>query len=260
MSIEIYQPIAAPPDALWQAISTPEGLRSWQADLAEPEGSDAMATSWPTLEVSVVLRFEVVVPGRSIRFRTRDSLTELDVVAGGLRLRHEGSEVVGDAVGVRASWAVSLLVLAHSLERHAGRERWVHWQVESAPCSGASLHPFLTKAALLRRWLTDAGDIPGAGSAYQLVLRSGVRLSGRVLANEAEADVALTVSEHDGAVLGWRSLPSLDPEQRRIALCWSQWGCRPPRLLVRELGSALAVLARELSREHEPRGPGESLH
>jgi hypothetical protein len=228
--------------------------------LAEPEGVDAVATSWPTLEVSVVLRFEVVVPGRSIRFRARDSLTELDVVAGGVRLRYEGSELVGDAAAVRSSWAVSLLLLAHSLERHAGQERWVHWQVESAPCSGVSLHPFLTEASLLRRWLTDAGEIAAAGSAYQLVLRSGARLSGRVLANEAGADVALTVSEHDGAVLGWRSLPCLDPEQRRIALCWSQWGRRPPRLLVRELGSALGVLARELSREHEPRGPGEALH
>ena len=69
--------VAAPPDAAWTAVSTPEGWKRWAAPLARwAEGeSDILETSYNPDELpggpgAIWQRFVAAIPGRLLVFRT----------------------------------------------------------------------------------------------------------------------------------------------------------------------------------------------
>lgn len=260
--LQIWRPVSASREALFRACSTAEGLQSWQADVAEPIGEPltGVRLGWPDLDAWVELTREESESDSSVTWRGPSSRTRLCVADGGVRVEHQSLELQLDESGVRSSWSIALSLLAHALERHAGAPRRVAWLSTVAPCTAASLHPWLTRPELLSRWLTRSGEVGAPGSEHRLELRSGRSLAGRVLGNVADGDLALSIEASGDAAITIRSLPSDRPSCRTLAVSWSQWGGVLPSAVLSELRRALDELRGELEGLAIERASAALLH
>jgi uncharacterized protein YndB with AHSA1/START domain len=129
--------IDATPEAVWDAITTGEGLRSWFAEEARvtPGVGGSVWVSWGGDEAGESA-IEVWEPGRRLRLADAPfmggSLVQewtLDTRGGRtvLRFVHSNFPDSDDWDGIYESmdrgWELFLATLRHSLERHAGRPR-----------------------------------------------------------------------------------------------------------------------------------------
>lgn len=198
---------------------------NWQADEAQGEArkGGVLTLCWLAFGARLDLQVIELVPYERIVLGHGDSTVELSLGEGVVRLLHRGPEAGADADGLRSSWQLALAQLAHSVERHPGKKRHVQWLLRRMQCSAGTAHLCFTEQALLRRWLGQGSSLGEVGSAYQLLLDDGQRLSGRVLSNVSGRDVALSCEAYGDSVLGLRTFP-LQGDERIVALSWSEWG------------------------------------
>jgi hypothetical protein len=237
---------------IWSACSELRGIAAWQADTAEGviELGKALTLGWPALGASVVLEVVELEPERRIAMQNGDARVEIVLDDELVTLLHSGLDESDDLPGLAASWQVALALLAHYCENHTGQRRAVHWFIGPTRCSAAAAYAFFTDEVALASWLTRRGAVPAVGHDLTLELASGAPLSGRVLANVADHDVAISWQEDDHSVLCMRSLPvAHNPAERLVALSWSRWTDSPAAEdRLEELGGAHLRLLRALDR------------
>jgi uncharacterized protein YndB with AHSA1/START domain len=250
--IELDVRVNAVPAVVWAACASARGLAGWQADRVEGEleRGKVVELSWPALGASILLDIVDVQAPRRIVMQNGQSQVELAVGEQGVTLVHSGIARSDDVAGIAASWQIALGLLAHFCERHTDQPRSVHWFIGPTYCTAGAAHAFFTDAGALSSWLTRRGGISDTGSALELELRSGARLSGRVLANVPGHDVAFSWDEDEASALCLRTLPVAgEPEQRLVALSWSRWtSSPPPSARLEELEAAHARLLRAVDR------------
>jgi uncharacterized protein YndB with AHSA1/START domain len=252
--IRLSQRVRASREQIWRACSEPQGLANWQADEVRgncnPGGT--IQLEWGALGVSLALRVTEWEAGSRIGFEQPDGLVRLEISDETVHLTQEGISPGADLQGLTSSWRVALAQLAHSLERHPGRARRVHWTTEIVPAPAELVHMAMTELELARGWLSPDGAIPARGFAYGFHLHDGSWLSGRVLANSHGRDIALTCTEAGEASLAFRTFPTGVANQRLVALVWSEWGA--PTEAGRQRRAALSSALEELRRMLGRRG------
>lgn len=227
--IEVVQPLAVSRDRVWTALTDPDHLANWQADLAEGGlARRRLILGWPTLGVQTHLSVVEAETAQRLVLQSGRSTVRFQIHDSALTLNHAGLDDIDEVEGVRASWQVSLAVLHHYVEHHFGVERATHWALETAATSAAEAQVFFSDPAALNSWLTrDGTGIGDTRADYRMTLRWNEPASGRVLARTEGRDLAVTWSERHDSVLVFRTLPApLQPDHRIIALLWSHWGCQ----------------------------------
>lgn len=224
-SIEVWQSVGAPVEHVWLACSSARGLTNWQADEAEGEArkGGVLRLSWSAFGAQLELRVLELVPYERIVLGHGESTVELSLGNGTVKLCHRGPEAQADSAGLRSSWQLALAQLAHSVERHPGKQRRVQWLLRRTQGSAEAAHLCFTEESLLGRWLGKGQSLGAVGSDYEFQLDQGVRLRGRVLCNATGRDVALSCQAQGDAVLGLRTFP-LSRRGRIVALSFSEWG------------------------------------
>jgi uncharacterized protein YndB with AHSA1/START domain len=243
--ILLTQAIEAPLERVWQACSEVRGLTAWQADEASGEmvPGRRVELRWPALGVSLPLDVHEVLPERRIVLGAGRSRLTLALTPGEVTLSQDGVGEGDEAEGVRSSWRLSLALLAHYCERHAGARRAVRWLLRPARTSAATAHVFFTEPSALAGWL-GSGSLGPTGARFTLDLVWGERMTGRVLSSTPGRDVSFTWDEDDSSVICLRTLPRPFSEQERwIVLSWSRWSASAPP---RERLEALAAAHRRL--------------
>ena len=247
-TLHLDQPIAAAPDLIWKALSSPQGLARWQADevMGEVREGGVVRLSWGAFGANVELQVLVCVPHQRLRLRHRQSEVEFSLHEHQVQFTQYGLEPGEDVEGLSSSWQISLAQLAHSIERHPGRRRSVEWLVRTTSARPETLHLYFTQPELQKSWLAEAEAPLRVGEPYAWTLQSGIRLTGRVLALVPGRDVALSCDNLGDGIIVLRSIPNpLDDGMRIIAISVSQWG-RPARTgtrIVEQLSLALPRLA-----------------
>lgn len=262
--VELRQPLLAPHDAAWHAISTLSGLAGWQADQVQLLASrtarevtpsvpaddalrlgDRITLKWALPGATANLEVVALMPERSIRLTGEMGTTELALLDGALHLRAHSPAV--DKAGLAASWRLALCQLAHYLLRHPGRPRHVHWSSAKLKGSPELFHAYFTEEALLRQWFTSSGHIPKSGPFELVTFQKQQRLLGRVLHNPGAQDVLIALENQANSTLTFRTLPhSTDTETHVCAICLSSWGSVGDSLglLEQHIRGSLQVLKR----------------
>jgi uncharacterized protein YndB with AHSA1/START domain len=224
----------------------------WQADVAQGDAQlgKSITLSWPSLHLSVKLEVTELVPEERLVFSIGASRLTLEVEPGQIRLVHDGLRSEDEEDGMRSAWRTSLGLLAHGITRHRGHDRQVRWITRSMRTSPAMSHLFFTEAAALAQWLTRKGAVGLEGTELNLELLGGQPLTGEVLANTPDRDVAFTWREQNESCVVLRSFPSpAAPDERLIALSWSRWDAKPyPSETLSQLEQSIELLARTMSR------------
>jgi len=224
--IRLSQRVAAPAPALWQAVATPGGLSTWQADevTGEVRAGRTLTLRYPGLGARLVLEVAAVEPGRRLVLTRGPSRLELRVGDGAVELEHFGVSAGDEAEGTRSSWRIALATLAEAVERYRGQPRTVHAVTGPTRAPAELCHVFFTDAAALRRWLLRDGALDPAGVAAAVRFAWGAAATVRIIANSAGRDVALGWDD-GAAVIALRTLPSPRAADERILLITcSRWG------------------------------------
>lgn len=194
----------ASPDEVWKAWTDPAALSRWFTDEARGEAKPGGVLVWIfrgfgeiPYPVVVAERPERLVlagdiPGRGpfaleIVIRKSAGQTIVRLVNSGFL---DGADWDEEYEGVRSGWAGSL-----------------------------ELYRYFGEAGGLAAWLTREGALGEVGDRAELVLRDGVRLSGRVIAASGR-EKAVTWEEEDGP-------SSSSKGSRHRAAAWS--ACASPR-------------------------------
>jgi uncharacterized protein YndB with AHSA1/START domain len=250
-SIQVVQAVHAPPARVWRACASTEGLQNWQAD--EVRGrvrpGEQLRLRWPALGAEIELGVGSVEEGRRVTLQAAGSTVEMAITPGTVTVAQDGLAAGDESDGVASSWRLSLALLAHHLEHHAGRTRQVSWFFKSMRTSSDAAHVFFTEPAALSSWLTRAGELDLRGGHAELVFNWGEQLSGQVLAHTPGRDLAISWQQQDNSVLVLRTLPSpLVSNERLVAAVWSCWSDCAGSTRTRDgLGMAMGRLARILS-------------
>lgn len=250
-TIKIHQTVAARPSRVFRALSDARELAAWQADRVHGtvRPGSSVTLGWPMLGIELGLDIARIEAERSIAFTHGPARLELEVVRGGVELRHTAPFDDDTLEGTASSWRIALATLATYLTRHADRSRRVYWSVARARSSLALCHAHFTEPSLLASWLgATPAPIASVDSGVTLSLGSGRRVSGPVLAHTPGRDLALRWREADDSILVFRTLPvSVDPSLRHVLLGWYCWSELPDAAAIRtELDRAVAQLARRL--------------
>src|SRR5690606_19825901 len=158
-SIHVVQPISAPRQRLWAALTEPHHLQNWQADAAEGSVEQGgLRLSWPALGVEAALQALEVQPQQRLVLSSGRSRVSFELARDALRLTHGGLGGEDEREGVRASWQVSLSLLDHYLREHFEQPRSTHWSVVPARTTAETAHVFFTDQTALNAWLTRRGS------------------------------------------------------------------------------------------------------
>jgi hypothetical protein len=224
----------------------------WQADEVVGDAATAsrIGLRWPGLQQSVDLNVVEVIPQERVVLGVGPSRLTLEIETGEIQLTHEGLRSEDEAEGMRSAWRTSLGLLAHAVTKHPQRSRHVRWLTQPARTSPGLSHVYFTEPFAMAQWLTRAGSIGQVGSDLALTLVTGESITGQVVANTPDRDVAFTWKEQKDAYLVFRTFPSpRDPDERLLAIAWSHWDEEPAsEAIVRFIGSALGRLAQLLER------------
>ncbi len=227
-------------------------MAGWQADSVVGDAAEGgtITLSWPSLKLSVKLRVAEVVPEERVVLDVGSSRLTLDIEPEAVLLTHEGIRSKDEYFGMQSAWSAALSLLGHGLQVHPHRERKVRWFMRPARTAPAFGHVFFTESRALMQWLTTTGGLGAVGSDVSLGLRWGGSITGTVLSNLVDRDVALNWTEDGDSHLVFRTFPSpRDPEERLIAICWSRWTPSPfPETEVRGFDAALDRLVQILDR------------
>lgn len=225
--ITVRRSVSASCNRLWRECATARGLTRWQADavVGDATQGSVLTLSWPAMGLSVRVHVAQSVPDKCVVYEVGSSRLTIEVADGEVALTHEGLRSEDEEDGMVSAWRTALGVLDHGLSCHPDAARHVRWFLQPVPTTPGFAHVFFTDAAALAQWLTVSGSVPSDGGNCQLMFAWGESLTGRVLANTAERDIALTWSEKADSCLVFRTFPSpRSSNERLLALSWSQYG------------------------------------
>jgi uncharacterized protein YndB with AHSA1/START domain len=239
--IEAEMRTTASPDEVWKAWTDPAVLSRWFTDEARGEAKPGGVLVWIfrgfgeiPYPVVVAHRPERLVlagdiPGRGpfaleIVIRKSAGQTIVRLVNSGFL---DGADWDEEYEGVRSGWAGSLALLKHYLERHLDAPRHTALIVRPASVGASELYRYFGEAGGLAAWLTREGALGEVGDRAELVLRDGVRLSGRVIAASGR-EKAFTWDEEDGAVVELKGFAASGG--RMVGVRLTTWGPDPGRL------------------------------
>ena len=239
--------IDAPPEAVWNAISTGECLSRWYAEEArvEPRAGGENWISWGEgQEVgNENLKWE---PGKRItvghanpandwqaividfEIEARSGRTLLKLVQSGLP---EGPDWDSMDEGTDAGWELFLFALKFSLERHAGKPRRTIFRYWASPKPAGETFAELCKLVGI------GADDSHAGARYTATTAGGDKIAGEIVAVEpghllvasvaelGDALVSLTVhgtakGSYVNFIVGTFGLP--EPQYAAAKTRWSQ--------------------------------------
>lgn len=254
--------IAAAPDAVWSALTTPEGIARWFALDArvDPRAGGELTWMWPGVH-EWALRIEHWEPGERLALvydgpaldggDPAPLLVDFRIEAEGdgtrLRLVHAGfgPEAAFDQEfeGVSRGWPVELLGLRHALERHAGRRRHVAWCRRRIDLAHDETWRRLTSADGLGCG-PDVDALP-EGSPFAMTTGAGDRFEGRVLraqrhelsgvvSNLDDAFLRVAVESCGGEEQVWLWLATWDGDEDAVRALEARWEEQLDRLFARE--------------------------
>jgi uncharacterized protein YndB with AHSA1/START domain len=205
--------IDAPPEAVWKAISTGEGLTRWYAEEAriEPRAGGENWVSWgegqevgnENLAWEPGRRLTVGKPGHEtatdwnaividFEIETRGGKTLLKLVQSGLPAGPDWDSMDD---GTDVGWEMFLFALKFYLERHAGQPRRTILRYWASP------RPADETFAALRELLGIAADDLRPGARYAATTAGGDQIGGEILAVEAGHLLVASVAELDDALV-----------------------------------------------------------
>jgi uncharacterized protein YndB with AHSA1/START domain len=224
-TVRLTQRVNAGRSLVWSACTEKRRIEAWQADEARGHvaPNETLSLHWPSLGVELALSVREMEKERLVTFESGATTLTLELDDGLVTLTHTGLGGGDELAGVTSSWRLSLAQLAHYCERHPENSRSVTWLTDVARTSHQTAHVFFTDPAALESWLGKGTGIGDVGESWSLEL-AGERMSGKVLANTPERDVALSWTEAEDSVLFLRTLPHPEPDRRVIVLTWSHWG------------------------------------
>lgn len=211
-TVERQIEIAAPPDAVWKALTDADELIRWfplEARIT-PGQNGTVWMRWDESE-TVDDRIDVWEPERRLRLVGKDGswasiATDyyLQGKSGGTVLRVVSSGFGDDATddeavqGFGCGWDFELRGLRHYLERHRGLRRIVAWA--RARCSAGYEHAW-ARLTGPEGFFGAAGLPEGeSGRPYALTTVTGDRLDGAVMLAQAPYQFAATVEGWNGAL------------------------------------------------------------
>jgi uncharacterized protein YndB with AHSA1/START domain len=227
--------IPAEPEKVWSAWAEPEHVQRWFSDDAHGRlevGGELVHVfhghgehRYRVLEVEAPRRLVLdgEMDGRAfkqiVEIRSERGVTVLRLVHSGFGSADPDSEIVQ---GIDSGWTMALAVMRHYIERYFGRDKVAIPVFRPARFDyGSLLAGRYQSAAGLGTWLTDGSSaVPDAGSVA-LTLRSGLGITGSVLAR-TDHEVAVSWDEVQG-VLELKAFGAA-PEARVLgvrALTWS---------------------------------------
>ena len=220
--------IAAPVEAVWEALTDPRELERWfplearvtpgvggsiRWSWGEPIVSEARIDAWEpnrclraveTLPMGAAAGGEAAAgaspgTGRIMEFtlESRGGTTRLRMVHSGFTRDSDWDEELFD--GVRRGWAFELRGLRHYLQRHRGARRVVAWARVPFTCSFAEAWSrVMSPRGLLREGRLDG---LGEGDRYAIRTASGDALAGVVARFEAGKHFSGTVASMNDALV-----------------------------------------------------------
>lgn len=200
--------------------------------------------------LSVRVHVAESVPDERIVYEVGSSRLIIEVEEGSVALTHEGLRSDDEEDGMRSAWQAALGLLEHGIVHHPNLPRHVRWFLQPVTASAGFAHLYFTEQAALAQWLTRSGAIGEIGTECHLALNWGAQLTGRVLANVPERDLAVSWLEEAESCLVFRTFPSpRSADERLLALCWSVYG-RPDfsEQTTQGLQAAVERLGRVLNR------------
>lgn len=252
----------ATPEALWNALVTPEGIARWFVDRAEGAADrTGNLVKWFFDRFRYELNYRVLsaVPGAElvldggpdgpvpfvleITLRKESGQTTVTLVNSGFLDAPEWDDQFD---GIVSGWRLALATLAEHVERHDGRNRTQFFAMRPSVFEYGDLAPFYRDEARLAQWLTQSGGIGEACEPCRLVLRSGDPLTGEVLARTSRE--VLLRWEEIGGVLALKAF-SMGPGRRALCVHGSSWRMDAERMAAIEaaMQDALERLARALA-------------
>ena len=218
-SVEARVDIAAPVEAVWNALTKAEELTRWfplDARVSPGKGGSIWISWGPPFEGASTI--EIWEPNRRLKLTQGQESTEpqkeavplsIDYVLEGrggtttLRLVQsgfgEGSEWDDQYDGTRRGWQFELRSLAHYLEHHRGTPRRVGWSRRAVAVSREQAWERLTGPEGLR----PDGSLAALrdGDAYRLRAGGGGLFEGRVVVCDSPHQFAGTVRGFNDALL-----------------------------------------------------------
>jgi uncharacterized protein YndB with AHSA1/START domain len=247
---------SATPEEVWKAWTDPASISRWFTDEARGEAVPGGTLVWvfrgfgeipyPVVVAEPPRRLVLAgeIPGRGpfaleILIEHAGGSTTVRLVNSGFR---EGADFMEEYEGVRSGWDGSLALMRHYLERHLGEARHASLLVRPAAVSAEVLYRCFSEADGLATWLTRRGSLGEAGSAAELELREGGKLTGEVIAATGR-EKSVTWVEEDDAVLELKGFAG--GGGRLVGLRLTTWGADGARLarLERLLTPAVERLA-----------------
>lgn len=241
-TLTVEREVDATPEAVWDAITTGEGLKQWfplDARVEPGEGGSVWLSWGPGMEAQAPItlwdapkRFQWTEShgedpsGRPIKIAVdfhvegrEGGSTVVRVVQSGLSAGSEWDEMY-DAL--KDGWTYFLFNLAFYLARHAGKERKMAWQRAATELAREAVWERLLTASLVAGASTVGGDA-------QIVLDEA--RPARVESAREGYHFAATLPDLDDAVL------FVELEGRHVGVWLSTYGVDDPR--VQELQTAL---------------------
>ena len=266
---EMQIQIAAPRDAVWQAIASDEGLRRWFAPEASVDAQVGGEIVWAWRDHHRwAQQIEILEPGARLRTRYDsrvddgdggkkplfvDFLLEGEGGCTNLRLVQSGfgSESGFDQEydGIRRGWPVELRSLRLYLEQHPGQERVLAWSSLEVDMDPGQAWQHLTGDEGFA--CGEAIDSMSEGQSFELTSPDGDVFRGHVLqchAHEFSADLCnydraffrLSVDDWDGKSLVWCWLAAYERDSAEMAALQERWDARLSRLFTARAESAPA--------------------
>ncbi len=230
----------ASPHEVWRAWADPEIIAQWFADRAEGEAVPGKTIAHIFEAFGMKLEYRVIEaqPGerlvlegtspQGLRFR-QEVLIRRDGGETVMELVHSGFDDDADwgdeYEGIDSGWKLAFAILKHYLEQHFGRARVSYFAMQPAELGWGDLERFFRQPEGLATWLTRSGAIPEVGESYELILRDGQTVSGKVLAWSGR-EAALTWEQADG-VIELKAF-AMGPAGRAVALRSASWASEPP--------------------------------
>ncbi|MBN2191800.1 MAG: SRPBCC domain-containing protein [Polyangiaceae bacterium] len=224
-AVRVTRRMVASRAALWRALSTPQGLATWQADEVDGEfvPGRTLTLRYRVLGASISLEVVAVEDGRRVVLAAGPAQLEMRVGEGEVTIEHSGLTPGDEADGTRSSWRVSLATLAESVERYPGRPRFVAASAAFVRAPPEVCYVYFADPTALGRWLFHGAVFGPPGVSVPVKFAWGSAATIRIIASTPGRDVALAWDE-GAAVIALRTLPSPRDSDERIALvsasCW----------------------------------------
>jgi len=254
---------SAAAEQAWLAWADPDRISEWFTDRAKGKAAVGGTVTWCFDRFRTQFPYEVLAaeeserlvlkgapPGRppylldiTIAPPPQGSGSVIRIVNSGFSVGNENDE---EYEGVVSGWQMALAILKEYVENHFGRAKTGFFAMQPATFTYERIVPYLVDEEGLMRWLTTSGWIGAPGDRYNLTLRDGSPMSGRVLARTSR-EVALSWDEIDGVaeLKAFR----LGPRARAVAVRGCGWGLSEERageidkMLAKSIDRLVAILS-----------------